>query len=574
MVGMEELTSTQSHLLAMAHAITALDAAGSQFTSDALAPGHAAYFAWLTERVTQTLSRLQIQAADALQRSGSHQLDTESLDALANAGTDPSDEQLIALHGHCTLGRASYKDAADLHSGWLGIPHGAAVARLNAAGSLIATVTESGQRTEPNCPQLAEEFTDQSTDPRPLISAAHAIRKATPDLSTPQARHELEMQALELIKAEDSASASKHLNALITEHIQAQRPAAALFAEAGLFPRGMQRGLMVYLLKVFPHEAEVIESLRAKTNNPNTIAGNRVLLNELTQANYAAANQSGVSPTEPIDSAEPADSTQAAVDTESDEPSNAAPEPPRAPRIPKEWDDAPTMPQWAREAQATEPDAPETPQPCTDPVAETPALPPFEDLSPALRHMTALLAVLRANRVGGKDPGPALVAPQVIVHLNYEKMLAGAPSFATTENGLPLTAAAARTLMCNAGIYPVVLNGKSQPLDIGRSKRLFPPHMKRALAARDRGCIYPGCHMPASRCEADHVDPWEEGGETRVDRGALLCPMHHHARHAGLFSLIVADGKPPAVLLPKFLDPDQQPRRNTHWFSAAEVLAA
>lgn len=117
---MEELTSTQSHLLAMAQAITALDAAGSQFTSDALAPGHAAYFAWLTERATQTLSRLQIQAADALQRSGSHQLDTESLDALTEAGTDPSDEQLIALHGHCTLGRAAYKDAADLHSGWLG----------------------------------------------------------------------------------------------------------------------------------------------------------------------------------------------------------------------------------------------------------------------------------------------------------------------------------------------------------------------------------------------------------------------------------------------------------------------
>lgn len=568
MVGMEELTSTQSHLLAMAHAITALDAAGSQFTSDVLAPRHAAYFAWLTERATQTLARLQIQAADALRRSGSHQLDTESLDALTEAGLAPSAEQLTALHGHCTLGRASYKDAADLHSGWLGVAHGAAVARLNAAGSLIATVTESGQRTEPDCPQLAGEFTDPRTDPRPLISAARAIRKATPDLSTSTARRELEMQALELIKTEDPASASTHLNTMITEQIQAQRPAAALFAEAGLYARGMQRGLMVYLLKVFPHEAEFIESLRAKTNNPNTIAGNRQLLNELTQANYAAANQPGVNPADPADPSEPA------AGTESDEPSEAAPPQVTTPRIPKEWDDTPTMPQWAREAQATEPEAPKAPSPSIEPVEEPGALPPFEDLSPALRHMTALLAVLRANRVGGKDPGAALVAPQVIVHLNYEKMLAGAQSFATTENGLPLTAAAARTLMCNAGIYPAVLNGKSQPLDIGRSKRLFPPHMKRALAARDRGCIYPGCTMPASRCEADHVDPWEEGGETRVDRGALLCPMHHHARHAGLFSLIVADGKPPAVLLPKFLDPDQHPRRNTHWFSAAEVLAA
>lgn len=245
------------------------------------------------------------------------------------------------------------------------------------------------------------------------------------------------MQALELIKAEDATSASKHLNALITEQIQAQRPAAALFAEAGLFSRGMQRGLMVYLLKVFPHEAEFIESLRAKTNNPNTIAGNRVLLNELTQANYAAANQPGADPTDPTDPLE------TAVASEPDGPSKTAPQPPSAPRIPKEWDDAPTMPQWAREAQATEPDAPKTPEPSIDPVVEPTALPPFEDLSPALRHMTALLAVLRANRVGSKDSGAALVAPQVIVHLNYEKMLAGAQSFATTENGLPLTAAAA-----------------------------------------------------------------------------------------------------------------------------------
>ncbi|PQZ96662.1 HNH endonuclease [Arthrobacter sp. MYb224] len=548
---MEELTSNQAALGAMAQAITTLDAACAQLSSQELPAGQAAYFAWLAERTAQTLSRLQIHAADAVQRSGSHQLDTESLDAIADAGAAPTDEQLAALHGTCTLGRSSFKDAADLHSGWLGIAHGAALSRLAAAGSLIAKVSEAGERTTPDCPQLAAHFANRNVDPRPAIGAARAIRNAEADLPGPQARAQLEAQAVKLI-AQEPASAAKHLSGLITEQLQAQRPPEALFAEAGLFPRGTKGGLVIYQLKVFPHDAELIESLRAKIDNPNTIAGNREQLNELVHASYP-------------NHAEPAASDEPAPSVEPGTP--VAP----TPTTPKEWDDAPSMPGWARApaAEATEAEPPKPPSNLAPPPER-----PFEDLSPALRHLTGLLAVLRANRVGGKNPGAGLIAPQVIVHLNYEKMLAGAASFASTENGLPLTAAEARTLMCNAGIYPAVLDGKGQPLDIGRSKRLFPPHMKRALAARDRGCLYPGCRMPASRCEADHVDPWEEGGQTRVDRGVLLCPMHHHARHAGLFNLVVAEGKPPAVLLPKFLDPDQQPRRNTYWFSAAEVLAA
>ncbi|WP_404290174.1 DUF222 domain-containing protein [Glutamicibacter arilaitensis] len=559
---MEELSGNQVALGAMAQAITALDAACAQLSAQELPAGQAAYFAWLAERAAATLSRLQIHAADAVQRSGSHQLDTESLDAIADAGAAPTNEQLAALHGTCTLGRSSFKDAADLHSGWLGIAHGAARARLAAAGSLIANVTEAGERTAPDCPQLAAHFANRDVDPRPVIGAARAIRNAEADLPGPQSRAQLEAQAVRLIDLEP-ASAAKHLSTLIAEQVQAQRPPQALFAEAGLFHRGMKGGLVHYQLKVFPHDAELIESLRAKINNPNTVAGNRAQLNELVHANHAST----APPEREPQACEAPPAPQTAPQQGSSSP---------VPPAPKEWDDAPSMPDWARTpaAQAPAYQGPEVDPPAPSTTAVPPLESPFEDLSPALRHLTGLLAVLRANRIGGKNPAVGLIAPQVIVHLNYEKMLDGAASFASTENGLPLTAAQARTLMCSAGVYPVVLDGKGQPLDIGRSKRLFPPHMKRALAARDRGCIYPGCKMPASRCEADHVDPWEEGGQTRVDRGALLCPMHHHARHAGLFSLVVAEGKPPAVLLPKFFDPDQQPRRNTYWFSAAEALAA
>ncbi|WP_242419678.1 HNH endonuclease signature motif containing protein, partial [Frankia sp. CpI1-P] len=35
-----------------------------------------------------------------------------------------------------------------------------------------------------------------------------------------------------------------------------------------------------------------------------------------------------------------------------------------------------------------------------------------------------------------------------------------------------------------------------------------PPHLRRALAARDRGCTFPGCDRPPSWCEAHHVIHW------------------------------------------------------------------
>lgn len=48
-----------------------------------------------------------------------------------------------------------------------------------------------------------------------------------------------------------------------------------------------------------------------------------------------------------------------------------------------------------------------------------------------------------------------------------------------------------------------------------------------ALFARDRVCQHPGCHCPASRCDAHHVWPWARGGPTSVDNLTLLCRFHH-----------------------------------------------
>ena len=50
------------------------------------------------------------------------------------------------------------------------------------------------------------------------------------------------------------------------------------------------------------------------------------------------------------------------------------------------------------------------------------------------------------------------------------------------DTGLVVSVARARMMACGAGIVPVVLDGKAQPLDVGRAKRFHTP----AAADRDR----------------------------------------------------------------------------------------
>ncbi len=78
---------------------------------------------------------------------------------------------------------------------------------------------------------------------------------------------------------------------------------------------------------------------------------------------------------------------------------------------------------------------------------------------------------------------------------------------AVLDHGGALTPAQLRMLACDCEVIPVVLDGAGQPIDIGRVTRVVPRHMRRAIAARDRGCAFPGCERPPS---------WYQAGATRT----------------------------------------------------------
>ena len=67
----------------------------------------------------------------------------------------------------------------------------------------------------------------------------------------------------------------------------------------------------------------------------------------------------------------------------------------------------------------------------------------------------------------------------------------------------------------------------SQPLDLGRTTRLIPSHLRKAVIQRDKRCRFPGCDQPPSVSQIHHLIPWAQGGATTLGNLALVCRFHH-----------------------------------------------
>jgi hypothetical protein len=250
--------------------------------------------------------------------------------------------------------------------------------------------------------------------------------------------------------------------------------------------------------------------------------------------------------------------------------------------------------------------------------AEDPGAAGLDLRSRPQRLLDGLVGACKAALAAGSLPAAGGLRPQVMVTIDYRDLLtrlgtapgagaAAAPGPANPETADPHTAPAAadtdtdpagqelrrtgpiehtgsllfagpvtartvRKIACDADIIPVLLGSQGRILDIGRASRIFPPHIRKALIARDRGCAFPGCTIPASWCEAHHILYWSRGGTTGTDNGALLCSHHHHVIHKEHWSIQIRNGIP-WFIPPPHLDPHQQPRRN-HYFTPANLTTA
>ena len=130
------------------------------------------------------------------------------------------------------------------------------------------------------------------------------------------------------------------------------------------------------------------------------------------------------------------------------------------------------------------------------------------------------------------------VTPQLLVTIPLTDLtdLTGPATGAATgvtATGAAVSAARARWIGCDAQISRIVLGPGSVPVDVGRSHRVVPPHLRRALEVRDRGCVFTGCTAPTWWCDAHHLLEWALVGDTSLDNSALLCERHHGKVHHG-----------------------------------------
>ncbi|WAH99517.1 DUF222 domain-containing protein [Arthrobacter sp. MMS18-M83] len=202
------------------------------------------------------------------------------------------------------------------------------------------------------------------------------------------------------------------------------------------------------------------------------------------------------------------------------------------------------------------------------------ARPSLDRRSRAQKLLDGLVGACGAALSTGELPAAGGLRPQVIVTIDYRELLervehqttAANPRLSTGASTFqgPIHPSVIRKIACDADIIPVLLGSDSRILDIGRTTRVFPPHIRKAITARDQGCAFPDCDIPASWCEAHHITYWSHGGTTGTDNGVLLCSHHHHVIHKEHWTITTDSGaawfKPPP-----HIDPRQTPRRN-HYF--------
>ncbi|MFA9447085.1 HNH endonuclease signature motif containing protein, partial [Egicoccus sp. AB-alg6-2] len=103
-----------------------------------------------------------------------------------------------------------------------------------------------------------------------------------------------------------------------------------------------------------------------------------------------------------------------------------------------------------------------------------------------------------------------------------------------------LTSDAVQRISCDADLQFLLVDGH-QVLGISAPTSQIPARVRRAVAARDQGCRFPGCRAPVGWTDLHHVIGRERGGPTTVDNLVALCRRHHMAVTEGRWRLTMTD---------------------------------
>ena len=551
-------------LRALIEAFHQADVLVARLAAHTNSPTRAVLTAMTVEHAKRALEIAQVKAAQLAQAAQVHELPADTLTALRAVAEDPA----AFVAGEGTLpedprtvptGRLQFKTAADCLGGMLDIDFYEARDRLRAAENLLPGIDEYGLPRGPRYPQLAGQWAAGKARLGPTAAAARKLEKLRPGIEArPDAREFAELAESRVaasVAAGDAKNTTRLFDRISDElGLSAGVPTPAeIRNKTGIAVTKRTRHFTYFSACMLNSDAEVFLSHFAESDNARTLAGNR-----------PAMAQAATVPGDPTP----------AGDTLSDDPvgtgDGAAPARPDTPPATDGGQEAlfPTPatadgPDWFDHppGDATFDDRPPGGSPPPGPGTGPGGIP--LDPTPAQRHLQTLLNLMRAPKPAARG-ATGLPVARLLVHINLETLLGMARGAGWSAHGLEIPVSELRRRLAEFGIIPVVFGGAGEILDYGRERRYPPEAMKQAIRARDRGCLKPGCTVPPGHCEFHHIKPWSQGGSTSVENLGMFCTADHRAVDKGDLTVVMKNGVP-WVLLPEFEDPDQQPRRNTHW---------
>jgi len=154
---------------------------------------------------------------------------------------------------------------------------------------------------------------------------------------------------------------------------------------------------------------------------------------------------------------------------------------------------------------------------------------PADENPGAGRSSGAAQGANAASSTGGVDKGVSRCPHPARARRGVDLAdLVTAPPARWEDGTGPIPDSVLARLAADCEITRVIFGPQSQVLNVGRTKRTFTGHLRRAVVARDQACVIDDCGAPAFMGQIHHAHVrWADGGVTSTTNAALVCAFHN-----------------------------------------------
>ena len=100
-----------------------------------------------------------------------------------------------------------------------------------------------------------------------------------------------------------------------------------------------------------------------------------------------------------------------------------------------------------------------------------------------------------------------------------------------TRTGLAIHPEEAIVAALLGHVRRVVVDSRGVTINLGRRERLFTGSAAAAARMMATKCEHPGCNLPQTWCQIDHLTEWEDHGPSNQDNAGIFCGHDNRAKH-------------------------------------------